>query len=70
MSKKAKKVGRSIYLNPEVWEYLDNIGSVTSRSASQEIEYIVNMTKKNRENIDQEALKLVDLCIQRQNSQQ
>lgn len=70
MSNKAKKVGRSIYLNPDVWAYLDSIGQITNRTASQEIEYVVNMTKNRRDAIDQEALKLVEMSNQRQTKQQ
>lgn len=56
--KKRKKVQRSVHMYQETWDYIDAMCELGLRKASQEIEYIISVVRKQREKSHEDAIRL------------
>lgn len=61
MAIKSKKVARTIYLSPDVWDYIDSIRGLTCRNRSEEIEFSIKRVRATREQNDLKAIAMADL---------
>lgn len=59
MRNKVKTRPRTVYLEPEIWAYVDELCSISERKHSQEISQMIKMMKKYRAASDDEAFRLV-----------
>lgn len=61
MSNKLKKVARTVYLSPDVWSYIDQLGCISERRHSQEIEHMIKVVRTQRDKANEQALSMAEL---------
>ena len=60
----AKKVGKTVYFDPEDLEYLEECSLVTGHKLSQEVAKMIKIVRALRAKNNEEAIRLVTECNQ------